>query len=109
MCEQDNRLPIEPDLVYKGQFTNWIDYLSIEWKYYDIINCKEKIYKYYLEHNLGNNFLEMDEVCKKLCEIDSNFPPSGLWCDYYQINNLNEIICLAPSNKKKKKILLNMA
>jgi hypothetical protein len=39
MCEKDERLTKDPEKDFKGQFTNWIDYLSIERKYYDFETC----------------------------------------------------------------------
>jgi hypothetical protein len=35
-----------------------------------------------------------------LCKIDSQFPPNGLWVEYYNVKDLRDIIAL--SNKKKK-------
>ena len=46
LCERDNRLSKEPEIVFKGQFTNWIEYLSIERLYYDLETCKNKVGKY---------------------------------------------------------------
>ena len=48
LCERDNRLSIEPEIVFKGQFTNWIEYLSIERVYYDLETCKNKVGEYLL-------------------------------------------------------------
>ena len=39
LCEKDNRLSFEPEITYNGQFTNWIEYLSIERIYYDLETC----------------------------------------------------------------------
>ena len=46
LCEKDNRLTKEPEILFKGQFTNWIDYLSIERIYYDFETCKKKVNEY---------------------------------------------------------------
>jgi predicted helicase len=46
LCEKDNRLTIEPEILYNSQFTNWIDYLGIERCYYDIETCKNKVDEY---------------------------------------------------------------
>jgi hypothetical protein len=39
-------------------------------------------------------------VCKELCKLDNNFPPNGLWVEYYNIKDLRDIIIIV--NKKKK-------
>ena len=46
LCEIDNRLSKEPEILFKGQFTNWIEYLSIERVYYDLETCKNKVIEY---------------------------------------------------------------
>jgi predicted helicase len=43
ICSKDCRLSEEPDVVFNGQFTNWIDYLGIERIYYDLDTCMNKI------------------------------------------------------------------
>jgi len=92
LVKKDNRLPEEPELVFKGQFTNWIDYLSIERKYYDIDICKEKC-SYYLKN--GNieikNQFDYAYVCEQLCKIDEMFPPNEMWIDYYNMDIENII------------------
>jgi hypothetical protein len=40
----------------------------------------------------------LTKVCEKMCKLDLNFPPCGMWSDYYS-KNLHEIINL----KEKKK------
>ena len=103
ICERDNRLTKEPDVMYNGQFTNWIDYLGIERIYYDLETCKKKVNEYIrMNPELKKYMFELSKLNEKLCELDSNFPPNGLWVDYYKINNLNELIIII-----KKKINLN--
>lgn len=46
LCERDNRLPKEPEIAFRGKFTNWIEYLSIERVYYDLETCKNKVREY---------------------------------------------------------------
>ena len=100
LCEKDNRLSKEPELIFKGKFTNWIDYLNIERIYYDLETCKNKVNEYLLsEIHIKSNLLELSKICIELCNFDSNFPAHDLWIDYYDINNLNQIIYL---NKSKK-------
>jgi superfamily II DNA or RNA helicase len=104
LCDRDIRLSKEPEIVFKGQFTNWIEYLSIERVYYDLETCKKKVNEY-----LSNNLIKMNDVnhlnlstfCTKLCKIDTLFPPNGLWTDYYNIKDLCDIIII---KSKKKKI-----
>ena len=87
LCEIDNRLPIEPEIVFKERFTNWIDYLSIERVYYDLETCKNKVNEYKTDIDF-----ELTNITKYLKIKDDMFPPYDLWIDYYNINDLSEII-----------------
>jgi predicted helicase len=101
LCEKDNRLSIEPELTYNGQFTNWIEYLSIERIYYDLETCIEKVNELLILHNeIKKHYLDLSIVCKELCELDNKFPPNGLWVEYYNVKDLRDIITI--TNKKKK-------
>ena len=101
LCENDSRLSPEPEIVFKGQFTNWIEYLSIDRIYYDLETCKNKVGEYLsLSPKIKRNYLDLSIVCTGLCKIDSQFPPNGLWVEYYNVKDLRDIIEL--SNKKKK-------
>lgn len=101
LCERDNRLSEEPEIAFKGQFTNWIEYLSIERIYYDLETCIEKVNELLILHNeIKNNNLDLSIVCKELCELDNNFPPNGLWVEYYNVKDLRDLITI--TNKKKK-------
>ena len=100
LCDKDNRLSKEPDIIFQGKFTNWIEYLSIERIYYDLETCKNKINEYlllYPEIKIGTDIYI---ICNKLCILDNLFPPNKLWIDYYNVKNLQDIIIL--KNKKKK-------
>ena len=90
LCEKDSRLPKEPEVVFKGQFTNWIEYLSIERVYYDLETCKNKIDEY-LSNETTIDF-EFINITKSLKILDDMFPPYDLWIEYYNINDLTEII-----------------
>lgn len=104
-CEQDNRFPKEPDIIFGGDFTNWIDYLSIPLIYYDIKTCITKVGEYLsLYPAIRSKYMELPTICKELCIMDSNFPPSCLWAEYYNVNDLRDII--VPVVKKKKKGLI---
>ena len=101
LCETDNRLSKEPDIIYRGQFTNWIDYLSIKRVYYELENCKSKINEYLMIFpEIKKNYLNLSIISKQLSEIDDKFPPYGLWVEYYNVKDLNDIIIII--NKKKK-------
>ncbi len=102
LCDIDNRLSKEPEIIYKGQFTNWIDYLGIERIYYDFETCKQKINEYLsINPELKDEYLNLVKICNKLCKIDNMFPPNELWVEYYDIKKLEDIIIV--SNKKNKK------
>jgi superfamily II DNA or RNA helicase len=106
LCERDNRLSKEPELTYNGQFTNWIEYLSIERVYYDLELCKNKVGEYLLLcPEIKKHYLDLSIVCKELCELDNNFPPNGLWVEYYNVNDLRDIIIIV---SKKKKMGVNL-
>ena len=100
LCERDNRLSKEPEIVFKGQFTNWIEYLNIERVYYNLETCKNKVNAYLsLYPGIKKNYLELSIICDELCKLDPLFPPNGLWVDYYNVNELYNIIII--TNKKK--------
>ncbi len=101
LCERDNRLSKEPEIVFKDQFTNWIEYLSIERVYYDLETCKNKVGEYLLLYpEMKKHRIDLLLISNELCKIDEMFPPKELWVDYYSVKGLNEIIIL--SNKKTK-------
>lgn len=101
LCDKDYRLSKEPEIIFKKEFTNWIEYFSIKRIYYDLETCKEKVKEYLLSNpKIKNNDLNLSKICNKLCNIDKLFPPNGLWIEYYNIKNLEDIIII--NNKKKK-------
>lgn len=78
LCKNDNRLSRKPEIVYKGQFTNWIEFLSIARIYYDLETCKIKIHEYLLLNpDLKKYYLDLSNMTKELCKIDALFPPNG--------------------------------
>ena len=93
LCQKDVRLSKEPDDVYGNTFKGWIDYLSIEMKYYDLNTCKIEIGKI-LDNNrdLDKYYSDLVFLCHKFRENDQKFPPVDIWCDYYKIESLNEIV-----------------
>lgn len=101
LCQHDNRLTTEPERDFHGKFRNWIDYLSIPRVYYDLHICISKVTEYLRSHpHIKNHYLDLSTVCDELCKIDPLFPPNGLWCEYYEVTELREIIII--KNKKKQ-------
>jgi superfamily II DNA or RNA helicase len=101
LCDKDHRLHKEPEIVFKGQFTNWKEYLSMEGNYYDFETCKNKVGEYLLLHpEIKNHYFELSVVCEELCKLDSGFPSSDIWTDYYNVKDLKNIIVI-PKKKKK--------
>ena len=98
-----NKLPDDPEMAYKGVFTNWIDYLSIDRVYYDLKTCKTKVQEYLaLYPEIKSDYfknLDLAIVCSELCSKDPLFPPYGLWVDYYNLKDLRDLIVI---NYKKK-------
>ena len=101
LCERDNRLTKEPEIVFNGHFTNWIEYLSIERVYYDLETCKSKVLEYFSTHpEIKRHHLDLSCISNKLSKLDSLFPPCDLWVEYYNVNDLRDIITI--TNQKKK-------
>jgi len=101
LCDKDSRLSLNPEELFKSKFKNWIDYLSIDRIYYDLETCKNKVKAYLsLYPDIKKNYLELSIICDELCKLDPLFPPFGLWVDYYNVNDMRDIIII--SNKKKK-------
>ena len=106
LCERDNRLSKEPEIDFKGQFTNWIEYLSIERVYYDLETCKNKVGEYLSMYpEIKTHYLDLSIVCNALIKIDTLFPPNGLWVEYYNVNDLRDIITITIKKKKLSVIL----
>ena len=106
LCEKDNRLSKEPEIIFKSQFTNWIDYLSVERIYYDLQTCKNKICEYLLKYpQIKYNCLDLSIICYELCKIDKLFPPNGLWVEYYNVKDLRDIISTT-YNKKSTSVIV---
>lgn len=108
LCKRDNRLSKEPEIVFKNQFTNWIEYLSIERVYYDLETCLQKINEYLCSNlELKKHYLNLSYICNELCKIDKLFPPNGLWVEYYNVKNLNDIIIIKNKRKKRNVMICN--
>jgi superfamily II DNA or RNA helicase len=101
LCKRDNRLSVEPEIVFKGQFTNWIEYFSIKQVYYDLETCKNKVDEYLLLYpEIKKHYLDLSIVSNELVKIDALFPPNGLWVEYYNVKDLRDLITI--KNRKKK-------
>jgi len=48
---------------------------------------------------MKKDYLDKSIICNKLCEIDKLFPPNELWVEYYDVNDIGDIIII--TNKKK--------
>jgi superfamily II DNA or RNA helicase len=106
LCQHDNRLTTEPERDFHGKFRNWIDYLSIPSDYYDLDTCKNKVSEYLLSNlEIKNHYFDLSAVCDELCKIDPLFPPHGLWCEYYDVPELRNIIIIK-SQKKQTGVIL---
>ena len=100
LCNVDCRLTKNPDVEF-NQFKGWIDYLSIERKYYTLSECKNNVGEYIKNNpNIKKKYhSDLSGLINQLVSIDPLFPPNDLWIDYYG-NELDSIITL--SIKKKK-------
>jgi superfamily II DNA or RNA helicase len=106
LCEKDNRLSTEPDIIFKGQFKGWIDYLGIQKDYYTFEICKIKVNEYITKYpEIKTNYLELSLISSELSKIDKLFPPDGLWVEYYNIKDLRDIITIK-STKKKSGVII---
>lgn len=93
LCDRDARLSKDPEMVFAGRFTTWVDYLSIERVYYDLETCKRKIAEYFAMYpELVPIDIDISGVTTELCKIDAHFPPPGLWCEYYGIGNIHQLL-----------------
>ena len=105
LCDRDIRLSKEPEVLYKEKFTNWIDYLSIPREYYDFETCKRKITQYLTIYpELCKCNMDYEFLCNDLCRLDSMFPESDLWIEYYPIKHIRELISFPKSKTKIGKL-----
>ena len=105
LCENDNRLPTDPYVAYTS-WAGWVDFLSTKREYYELKTCKDKVNEYMISYPaLGINSLDLSNMCSDLCKLDPMFPPNGLWVDYYNINELGDIINIVIKKKKTRIVL----
>jgi hypothetical protein len=101
LCSREQEFPTHPEKTFKDSFKNWIDYLGISKKFYDLETCKSKIKEYILLNpSIKVYHYDLTLVSYELCKLDPNFPPFDLWVEYYQLNNLNDIIAIGPPKRK---------
>jgi superfamily II DNA or RNA helicase len=103
LCDINNKLSKEPEIIFKERFKSWIEYLSIGSDYYNLETCKNKV-RELLKENLTRLRLDLSQVCYESCKIDSLFPPNGLWVEYYNITNLSEIIVINQYKRNKSSL-----
>lgn len=93
LCNVDDRLSKEPDIVFGKKFVSWSDYFSINREdYYDLETCRKKVQAYILSHpEFKKDDIEQLNICDLLCPLDNKFPPNGLWTDFYNVCDLRDI------------------
>ena len=101
LCKIDTRLSTEPDILFGSKF-DWIEYLSIDRIYYELDECKTNIQQFLKSKpELKKHYLNPIIICNELCEFDNRFPPNDLFIEYYNLKQLNDIIKITHSVKKK--------
>ena len=98
LCERDIRLSKDPETMFAGQFTNWLEYLGIQRVYYELDDCKKKVSEY--SEQIRTYYMDLSKACSELCKLDQRFPPNGMWVEYYNVKDLRNIISVAPTKKK---------
>lgn len=93
LCETDYRLPKDPENMYKGQFTNWIEFFGLDFsQFYSLEESKRKATEMIAKSpHLRTYKMDYVGLCSQLRLQDSKFPPSGLWCELYKIPDLNSL------------------
>jgi superfamily II DNA or RNA helicase len=107
LCERDVRFPRNPEKTFQSlnMRWSWVYYLSIPSTFYDLETCKSKCREYLTTYpEIRMKILDISVVCEELCKFDIMFPPKGLWVDYYNVNQLSDIIQICKPLAKKKAI-----
>ena len=68
--------------------------------------CKNKVGEYLSMYpEIKTHYLDLSIVCNALIKIDTLFTPNGLWVEYYNVNDLRDIITITIKKKKLSVIL----
>lgn len=106
LCDRDTRFPRDPERAFRNQYTkwSWFHYFGISSSsFYDIVKCKTKCAEYLAAYpDIRSKYLDLSLVCTDLCKLDPQFPPNGMWVDYYEVNELRDLIQIAAPMLKKK-------
>ena len=106
LCDRDTRFPRDPERAFRNQYTkwSWFHYFGISYSsFYDIATCKTKCAEYLATYpEIRSKYLDLSLVCTDLCKLDPHFPPNGMWVDYYEVNELRDLIQIAAPMLKKK-------
>jgi hypothetical protein len=106
LCDRDTRFPRDPERAFRNQYAkwSWFHYFGIpSTTFYDIAVCKTKCVEYLAIYpEIRSKYLDLSLVCSDLCKLDDQFPPNGMWVDYYEVNELRDLIEIAAPMLKKK-------
>jgi superfamily II DNA or RNA helicase len=91
LCKNDFRLPKNPEQYFGNEFIDWVDYLNIPNKYYNLQTAKRECQNI-LQKNPEIRKMKYSDICQEIKKIDDNFPPAEFWLDYYKVNNVKSII-----------------
>lgn len=108
ICNTDLRLPNDPENTFGDKFIDWIDYLGIERKYYNLEECKKNVQQYINNTNISKTY-DYTKLCYQISENNNMFPPASLWVEYYKrdgIKTINDIISIQNRQKKSLNELL---
>ena len=106
LCKNDFRLPKNPEQYFGNEFVDWIDYLNIPQKYYNLQECKKACQKILQENPALQNKIYSD-ILKEMKQMDNNFPPPEFWPDYYKVNRIGDIIGYISILKRRKKFTIH--
>jgi len=92
ICEEDPRIPVDPEEMFGHHFLGWVDFLEIDTtRYYTIEECKKKILEY---KNHISRYIKPTKKCEKLRDIDQRFPHVDMWVHIYKLEKIDDIfIC----------------
>ena len=73
------KLTKKPEIMYKNQFINLVDYVSsTKNNSYNFDTCKETINCYLILYpHLKNYYLEFSNICEDIYKTETQFPPES--------------------------------